>query len=186
MTRAITIAAAVFLTLLSAGPSVGQAADAVRDDFGHQARRPVGPPPGQRNLFDTADVDGDGLISREELAAALKQSADPRVDRMFGRADRNGDGLLSREEMREQRDARRQRRGADNQRPGADNQRPGASGPEAGGPQGPRHDNAGPEAGRPEGTRPEGRLERQRPAGERMGHPMDAGRPHRTEGQRVD
>ncbi len=46
-------------------------------------------------LFDRADADGDGALSRGEAQAGL-----PRVAKKFQRIDNNGDGRLTREEMR--------------------------------------------------------------------------------------
>ena len=49
--------------------------------------------------FDKTDTDGDGKLSRDELLGAAKERSEKRVDRMIGRFDDDGDGSLSREEM---------------------------------------------------------------------------------------
>ncbi len=46
-------------------------------------------------LFDRADADGDGALTRGEAQTGL-----PRVAAKFERIDKNGDGRLTREEMR--------------------------------------------------------------------------------------
>lgn len=46
-------------------------------------------------LFERADADGDGALSRSEAQTGL-----PRVAAKFERIDKNGDGRLTREEMR--------------------------------------------------------------------------------------
>ena len=54
--------------------------------------------------FAAGDTDGDGLMSQEEMVAAMIEHAkirgSERVARMFERRDANGDGFLSMDEMR--------------------------------------------------------------------------------------
>jgi Ca2+-binding EF-hand superfamily protein len=47
------------------------------------------PDPGR--IFDSADANGDGVITREEFHAAR--------ERLFGRLDRNGDGFIDRDDL---------------------------------------------------------------------------------------
>jgi Ca2+-binding EF-hand superfamily protein len=47
------------------------------------------PDPGK--IFDSADTNGDGVITREEFHAAR--------ERLFGRLDRNGDGFVDKEDL---------------------------------------------------------------------------------------
>ena len=54
-------------------------------------------------VFDEMDVDSDGVVSREELRAQLRRSAefsDAAVDRIFAALDANDDGVVSRDELR--------------------------------------------------------------------------------------
>jgi len=51
--------------------------------------QPRQPDPGK--IFDSADANGDGVITREEFHAAR--------ERLFGRLDRNGDGFVDKEDM---------------------------------------------------------------------------------------
>lgn len=57
--------------------------------------------------FDAADADGNGLLSAEELTAFSAQRAEDRAARMIERMDANGDGQLSPDELRERRNAGR-------------------------------------------------------------------------------
>jgi Ca2+-binding EF-hand superfamily protein len=50
-----------------------------------------GPPRGPQMVFETLDLDGDGMVTLEEMEGA-------RVAR-FAEADANGDGLLDRDEL---------------------------------------------------------------------------------------
>jgi len=49
----------------------------------------------RQSRFDEADSNGDGVLSREELLANIRAGADKRVDRMIERRDADGDGALS-------------------------------------------------------------------------------------------
>lgn len=51
------------------------------------------PPPDK--VFDTADVDGDGSMTKEELAAVI---GDGSASQLFGKIETDGDGLISRAE----------------------------------------------------------------------------------------
>jgi Ca2+-binding EF-hand superfamily protein len=51
--------------------------------------RPRQPDPSR--IFDSADTNGDGVITREEFHAAR--------ERLFARLDRNGDGFIDKEDM---------------------------------------------------------------------------------------
>ena len=76
-----------------------------------ESQRPDGPPPGPppggadpskmaEELFKKADTDGDGQITKDELAAALPQDGNgPSVDDIFTDADTNGDGVISQSEL---------------------------------------------------------------------------------------
>jgi Ca2+-binding EF-hand superfamily protein len=55
---------------------------------------PAGMPPPDK-VFDTADADGDGSMTKEELAAVI---GDGSADELFGKIDTDGDGLISRTE----------------------------------------------------------------------------------------
>ena len=54
--------------------------------------------------FETADTDGDGEVSRDEMVARMTERAtgriETRVDRMIAHHDTDGDGMLTLEEMR--------------------------------------------------------------------------------------
>lgn len=56
----------------------------------------------------TADADGDGLITRAELVAHAMSRAETRIDRLLQRADADGDGALSMAELAATRDSRQQ------------------------------------------------------------------------------
>jgi len=64
-------------------------------DAGMQAMSGMPPPPPPPDqVFDTADADGDGSVSKDELTAVLgKKGAD-----VFSQVDTDGDGLISRTE----------------------------------------------------------------------------------------
>jgi len=47
--------------------------------------------PDPARIFDSADTNGDGVITREEFHAAR--------ERLFGRLDRNGDGCIDKDDM---------------------------------------------------------------------------------------
>jgi hypothetical protein len=56
------------------------------------ARALAGPrQPDPARIFDSADTNGDGVITREEFHAAR--------ERLFGRLDRNGDGYIDRNDL---------------------------------------------------------------------------------------
>jgi Ca2+-binding EF-hand superfamily protein len=54
------------------------------------------PPPPER-VFDAADTNKDGVVSKEELAAAMGLNEGD-IDKLFSKVDTNGDGLISRTE----------------------------------------------------------------------------------------
>lgn len=49
--------------------------------------------------FVEVDTNGDGTLSAEELAAASERASEERVAKMIEKRDENGDGVLSQEEM---------------------------------------------------------------------------------------
>lgn len=49
--------------------------------------------------FERFDANGDGLLSKEEMMQQGKRRAERRAEKIFKHADANGDGLLSFEEM---------------------------------------------------------------------------------------
>jgi Ca2+-binding EF-hand superfamily protein len=55
------------------------------------------PPPPPQKVFDTADTNEDGVVSKDELAAAMGQSGG-NIDDIFSQVDTDGDGLISRAE----------------------------------------------------------------------------------------
>lgn len=57
--------------------------------------------------FDRADADADGLLSAEELTAAMTAGMTRRVDALLARLDTSGDGMISAEELAQARDGRR-------------------------------------------------------------------------------
>ena len=58
--------------------------------------RPHHPPPPEK-VFDTADTNKDGVVSKEELAAVMGQTGGD-IDKLFSKVDTNGDGLIFRTE----------------------------------------------------------------------------------------
>ncbi|MDX6741295.1 EF-hand domain-containing protein [Actinocorallia sp. A-T 12471] len=56
-----------------------------------------------RELFPVVDTNGDGQISRQELARLYERNGTPiteeESDAIFGKADSDGDGLISLEEF---------------------------------------------------------------------------------------
>jgi len=52
------------------------------------------PPPPPEKVFDTADTNGDGSVSEDELTAVLGDKASD----LFGKVDTDGDGVISRTE----------------------------------------------------------------------------------------
>ena len=55
------------------------------------------PPPPPEKVFDTADVNEDGVVSKEELSAAMGQNGG-NIDELFSKVDTDGDGFISRTE----------------------------------------------------------------------------------------
>jgi Ca2+-binding EF-hand superfamily protein len=55
------------------------------------------PPPPPEKVFDTADVNEDGVVSKEELASVMGQNGE-NIDELFNKIDTDGDGLISRTE----------------------------------------------------------------------------------------
>lgn len=56
-----------------------------------------GMPPSPDKVFDTADTNKDGFVSKDELAAVMGQN-EGNIDKLFSKVDTNGDGLISRTE----------------------------------------------------------------------------------------
>jgi Ca2+-binding EF-hand superfamily protein len=56
-----------------------------------------GMPPSPDKVFDTADTNKDGFVSKDELAAVMGQNGN-NVDKLFSKVDTDGDGLISRTE----------------------------------------------------------------------------------------
>jgi Ca2+-binding EF-hand superfamily protein len=79
------------LAVLLAGPAL--AADSPADDGAHGLMR--------------ADANGDGKVSKEELAAAH----DKKAGEWFAKTDTNHDGYLTPDEIQQSRETRQQRRG---------------------------------------------------------------------------
>ena len=57
--------------------------------------------------FDRADTDGDGALDSAELLARGQTRVETRIDRMLARADADGDGRLTEAEIAQVRDHRR-------------------------------------------------------------------------------
>lgn len=55
----------------------------------------------ERVRFDKIDADGDGQLSADELGQMGKKRAEKRAKKMMKRVDANGDGMISFEEMSE-------------------------------------------------------------------------------------
>ena len=49
--------------------------------------------------FEQADTDGDGALSRDEMVAAARSGADDRAGQRFDRLDADGDGSVTKAEM---------------------------------------------------------------------------------------
>lgn len=52
------------------------------------------PPPPPDQVFDTADADGDGYVTEDELTAVLGDGGGD-ISELFGKIDTDGDGLIS-------------------------------------------------------------------------------------------
>ena len=55
-----------------------------------------------RGVFEQADADNDGIVTKEEFLAA--------EEKYFGSVDKNGDGKLTKDEIQAQRQAAREKR----------------------------------------------------------------------------
>ena len=55
------------------------------------------PPPPPEKVFDMADTNEDGVVSKEELAAVMGENGGD-IGELFGKVDTDGDGLISRSE----------------------------------------------------------------------------------------
>jgi len=55
------------------------------------------PPPPPEKIFDTADTNKDGVVSKDELAAVMGQNGG-NIDDLFSKVDTDGDGFISRTE----------------------------------------------------------------------------------------
>lgn len=55
------------------------------------------PPPPPEKVFDTADVNEDGVVSKDELSAVMGQNGG-NIDELFSKVDTDGDGVISRAE----------------------------------------------------------------------------------------
>ena len=62
---------------------------------GASGMRPPPPPPDK--VFDTADTNKDGYVSKDELAAVMG-SGSGKIDKLFSKIDTDGDNLISRSE----------------------------------------------------------------------------------------
>ncbi|MDP1993338.1 MAG: EF-hand domain-containing protein [Syntrophales bacterium] len=74
------------------------------------------PPPPPEKVFDTADVNEDGVVSKEELSAVIGQNGN-NIDDLFSKVDTDGDGVISRiedETFRQQMTERMQQKEAAN------------------------------------------------------------------------
>ena len=56
------------------------------------------PPPPPEKVFDTADTNKDGVVTREELAAVIGGGKDGNIDNIFSQVDSDGDGVITRSE----------------------------------------------------------------------------------------
>jgi Ca2+-binding EF-hand superfamily protein len=56
-----------------------------------------GMPPSPEKIFDTADTNKDGFVSKDELAAVMGKNGE-NIDKLFSKVDTDGDGLISRTE----------------------------------------------------------------------------------------
>jgi Ca2+-binding EF-hand superfamily protein len=56
-----------------------------------------GMPPSPEKVFDMADTNKDGVVSKEELAAVIGQNGG-NIDELFSKVDTDGDGFISRTE----------------------------------------------------------------------------------------
>jgi Ca2+-binding EF-hand superfamily protein len=55
------------------------------------------PPPPPDKVFDTADTNKDGIVTKDELAAAIGQGGG-NIDELFSQVDTDGDGSITRAE----------------------------------------------------------------------------------------
>jgi Ca2+-binding EF-hand superfamily protein len=55
------------------------------------------PPPPPEQVFDTADTNKDGVVSKDELSAVMGSKGGD-IDKLFSEVDTDGDGLISRTE----------------------------------------------------------------------------------------
>ena len=62
--------------------------------------------------FAAADLDGDGLLTADEMRAAAAKRAERRIAGMVSRLDKNGDGAIARDEFAAMSGGRFERRGA--------------------------------------------------------------------------
>jgi Ca2+-binding EF-hand superfamily protein len=56
-----------------------------------------GMPPPPEKVFETADTDKDGFVSKDELSAVMGKNGGD-IDKLFSKVDTDGDGLISRTE----------------------------------------------------------------------------------------
>lgn len=66
-------------------------------DSGMSALSGMPPPPPPENVFDTADTNDDGFVSKDELTAVMGQNGN-NIDKIFSQVDTDGDGLISKTE----------------------------------------------------------------------------------------
>lgn len=80
-------------------PSVPPGGEGSGDKPPHQGPPDGARPPRPEELFKMADANGDGKVSKEELAAALDKQRKAGREKMFEAMDANHDGNVSKEEF---------------------------------------------------------------------------------------
>lgn len=85
------------------GPGHGVAFEALDANSDGQITREEMQAHGAARFAET-DADGDGFLSKQELAEAARARADAQAERMMSRLDKDGDGKLAQAEMTGRRD----------------------------------------------------------------------------------